>query len=84
MRHHQPHYNTLRQIYRSPQRVNSLVHLVIFSRRLILRTHRFAYVEFAEPEFIDPALALDNSLFHGRLIKVCLDSCMRMTGLVLR
>ncbi|KAI0002980.1 hypothetical protein BJV74DRAFT_714004, partial [Russula compacta] len=31
----------------------------------------FAYVEFAEPEFIDPALALDNSLFHGRLIKVC-------------
>jgi hypothetical protein len=28
-------------------------------------------VEFAEPEFIDPALALDNSLFHGRLIKVC-------------
>ncbi|KAI0303130.1 hypothetical protein BC826DRAFT_1101261 [Russula brevipes] len=30
----------------------------------------FAYVEFAEPEFIDPALALDNSLFHGRLIKV--------------
>jgi hypothetical protein len=35
-------------------------------------THRFAYVEFAEPEFIDPALALDNSLFYGRLIKVCL------------
>lgn len=30
----------------------------------------FAYVEFAEPDFIDPALALDNSLFHGRLIKV--------------
>ncbi|KAI0285046.1 hypothetical protein BGY98DRAFT_1105400 [Russula aff. rugulosa BPL654] len=29
----------------------------------------FAYVEFAEPEFIDPALALDNSLFYGRLIK---------------
>ncbi|KAI9466746.1 hypothetical protein BJY52DRAFT_1201171 [Lactarius psammicola] len=29
----------------------------------------FAYVEFAEPDFIDPALALDNSLFHGRLIK---------------
>ncbi|KAH9007095.1 hypothetical protein EDB86DRAFT_3061067 [Lactarius hatsudake] len=27
----------------------------------------FAYVEFAEPDFIDPALALDNSLFHGRL-----------------
>ncbi|KAH8999381.1 hypothetical protein EDB92DRAFT_2081439 [Lactarius akahatsu] len=33
----------------------------------------FAYVEFAEPEFIDPALALDNSLFHGRLIKARLE-----------
>jgi len=31
---------------------------------------RFAYVEFAEPEFVDAALALDNSLFRGRLIKV--------------
>lgn len=48
----------------------------------IRRTHRFAYVEFAEPEFIDPALALDNSLFHGRLIKVCLDSCVMTTPLL--
>lgn len=31
---------------------------------------RFAYVEFAEPEFVDAAMALDNSLFRGRLIKV--------------
>ena len=31
---------------------------------------RFAYVEFAEPEHIDAALAMDNSLFKGRLIKV--------------
>ncbi|KAH7916739.1 hypothetical protein BJ138DRAFT_995064 [Hygrophoropsis aurantiaca] len=30
----------------------------------------FAYVEFAEPDFIDAALAMDNSLFRGRLIKV--------------
>ncbi|KAF9221901.1 RNA-binding domain-containing protein [Gyrodon lividus] len=30
----------------------------------------FAYVEFAEPEFIDAALAMDSSLFRGRLIKV--------------
>lgn len=30
----------------------------------------YAYVEFAEPEHVDAALALDNSLFHGRLIKV--------------
>jgi hypothetical protein len=49
----------------------------------IRRTHRFAYVEFAEPDFIDPALALDNSLFHGRLIKVGLDRCVHMTELVL-
>lgn len=38
-----------------------------------ISTLRFAYVEFAEPDFVDPAMALDNSLFHGRLIKVCLD-----------
>lgn len=31
---------------------------------------RFAYVEFAEPDFVDAAVALDNSLFRGRLIKV--------------
>jgi len=30
----------------------------------------YAYVEFSEPEHIDAALAMDNSLFHGRLIKV--------------
>jgi hypothetical protein len=31
---------------------------------------RFAYVEFAEADNVDAALALDNSLFKGRLIKV--------------
>ncbi|KAH9853718.1 hypothetical protein C2E23DRAFT_867736 [Lenzites betulinus] len=30
----------------------------------------YAYVEFAEAEHIDAALAMDNSLFRGRLIKV--------------
>ncbi|KAF8164984.1 hypothetical protein B0H34DRAFT_687329 [Crassisporium funariophilum] len=30
----------------------------------------YAYVEFSEPEHIDAALAMDNSLFRGRLIKV--------------
>ncbi|KAG6378487.1 polyadenylate-binding protein 2 [Boletus reticuloceps] len=30
----------------------------------------FAYVEFAESDFIDAALTMDNSLFRGRLIKV--------------
>ncbi|THH06741.1 hypothetical protein EW146_g9521 [Bondarzewia mesenterica] len=29
----------------------------------------YAYIEFAEPEHIDAALAMDNSLFRGRLIK---------------
>ncbi|KAF9485388.1 hypothetical protein BDN70DRAFT_903207 [Pholiota conissans] len=29
----------------------------------------YAYVEFSEPEHIDAAVALDNSLFRGRLIK---------------
>ncbi|KAF8076159.1 translation protein SH3-like domain-containing protein [Lyophyllum atratum] len=29
----------------------------------------YAYVEFAEPEHIDAAVAMDNSLFRGRLIK---------------
>lgn len=33
---------------------------------------RYAYVEFSEPEHIDAALAMDNSLFRGRLIKVLL------------
>ncbi len=30
----------------------------------------FAYVEFSGPESVDAALAMDNSLFRGRLIKV--------------
>ncbi|KAJ3856940.1 translation protein SH3-like domain-containing protein [Lentinula lateritia] len=29
----------------------------------------YAYVEFAEPDHIDAALTMDNSLLHGRLIK---------------
>ncbi|EIN10685.1 RNA-binding domain-containing protein [Punctularia strigosozonata HHB-11173 SS5] len=30
----------------------------------------YAYVEFSEPEHVDAAVALDNSLFRGRLLKV--------------
>jgi hypothetical protein len=60
------------QVTPKGKQLGSLCH--IFRVDSILCTHRFAYVEFAEPEFIDPALALDNSLFHGRLIKVSLDS----------
>jgi hypothetical protein len=37
---------------------------------MVFLPSRFAYVEFAEPEFVDAAMALDNSLFRGRLIKV--------------
>ncbi|KAF5363659.1 hypothetical protein D9756_000851 [Leucocoprinus leucothites] len=37
----------------------------------------YAYVEFSEPEHIDAALAMDNSLFRGRLIKTCSD-CPRL------
>lgn len=29
----------------------------------------YAYVEFADPSFVDTALALNESLFKGRLIK---------------
>ncbi|ORY99437.1 hypothetical protein BCR43DRAFT_530479 [Syncephalastrum racemosum] len=30
----------------------------------------YAYVEFAEPAFVDAAVALNESLFRGRLLKV--------------
>jgi hypothetical protein len=33
--------------------------------------HSYAYVEFAEPEHVDAAMALDSSLFKGRLLKAC-------------
>ena len=41
--------------------------LVLF---LTMQYSRYAYVEFSEPEHIDAALTMDNSLFRGRLIKV--------------
>ncbi|KAJ7068067.1 hypothetical protein C8F01DRAFT_1017105 [Mycena amicta] len=41
--------------------------LVLISPSLF---YSFAYVEFAEPEHIETALTMDNSLFRGRLIKV--------------
>lgn len=33
--------------------------------------NRYAYVEFASPAFVDAAMVLNESLFRGRLIKVC-------------
>ncbi len=40
----------------------------------------YAYVEFAEPEHIDAALTMDNSLFRGRLIKVSRVESHRIHG----
>uniref|UniRef100_A0A8H8CLM5 RRM domain-containing protein n=1 Tax=Psilocybe cubensis TaxID=181762 RepID=A0A8H8CLM5_PSICU len=37
----------------------------------------YAYVEFSEPEHIDAAVALDNSLFRGRLIKILIGCQLR-------
>jgi polyadenylate-binding protein 2 len=34
---------------------------------------RYAYVEFTEPNLINQAVALDNSEFRGRALKVCAD-----------
>lgn len=62
----QPSDNTLRQVHRPSKRVSKLK--APFS--VLIRVRRYAYVEFSEPEHIDAALAMDNSLFRGRLIKV--------------
>jgi polyadenylate-binding protein 2 len=32
---------------------------------------RYAYVEFSEPSFVQNAIALNDSVFHDRNIKVC-------------
>ena len=39
----------------------------------------FAYIEFAEAEFVETALALDGSLFRGRAIQVGdFNFCLRL------
>lgn len=43
-------------------------------------TCRYAYVEFAEPSLVPNALALNESVFHGRNLKVshaCFHALMR-------
>ena len=35
---------------------------------------RFAYVEFADKESVKKAVELDESLFRGRQIKVCINN----------
>lgn len=36
----------------------------------LLSPQRFAYIEFAEKDSVQTAMALDDSLFKGRIIKV--------------
>ena len=51
-------------------------------RVFLMCVSRYAYVEFAEPEHVDAAVAMDNSLFRGRLLKVCVSLVSRrvLTG----
>jgi len=63
-------HHSLRQVYRASERVSTKLY---HPSRFVPHAQvvcRFAYVEFAEPDFVDAAMALDNSLFRGRLIKV--------------
>jgi polyadenylate-binding protein 2 len=39
-------------------------------RRFNFNINRYAYVEFAEPSFVNAAVALNESLFRARLLKV--------------
>jgi hypothetical protein len=41
---------------------------------------RYAYVEFTEPTLVSQALALNESLFRGRNLKVCLLVTLVSTG----
>jgi hypothetical protein len=38
----------------------------------LMVSRRYAYVEFTEPTLVSQALALNESLFRGRNLKVCL------------
>jgi hypothetical protein len=41
---------------------------------------RYAYVEFTEPTLVNQALALNESLFRGRNLKVCLHAILLRTS----
>lgn len=58
---------TSSQVIQKGQPINRAIHELLPHAEF---SSRFAYVEFAEPDFVEAALALDNSLFRGRLIKV--------------
>lgn len=45
--------------------------LIMWDKHNIMLMYRFAYVEFADKDSAKTALALDESLFKGRQLKVC-------------
>lgn len=47
-----------------------LVPLKVLVNLVFLTFNRFAYIEFADKESVRTAMALDESLFRGRQIKV--------------
>lgn len=56
-----------------------ILHIFIFSRYLardgpLMVWCRYAYVEFTEPSLVAQALVLNESMFRGRNLKVCLPS----------
>ena len=51
---------------------NCQLHAFDLPQCMIFFLCRFAYVEFTESEAVECAQALDESLFRGRQIKVCM------------
>ena len=71
MRFGQSSYHSLWQILRSSKRVIKLIFFLRFKQLIIFWfLIRFAYIEFADKDSVQTAMALDDSLFKGRLIKV--------------
>jgi hypothetical protein len=70
VRDDQPRHHPLRQVHGAPEGVRRARPASRRAPADSQRAHRYAYVEFAEPEHVDTALALDSSLFRGRLLKV--------------
>lgn len=58
----------MRQIYRTPKRVGKS-HFYCKVNKILTS---FAYIEFADKDSVQTATALDESLFKGRQIKVCM------------
>ena len=43
-----------------------------------MSVRRYAYVEFTEPELVNQALVLNDSIFRGRNLKVSFCQCNRV------